>query len=194
MRSQGQRYTGDVVIPGLSGTQMIIQTSRLRLRPWRNSDRDAFAAMNADPEVMVDAPRPLSREKSDRKLDRYIACFEQHGFCSWAVETLEGAFIGYTGVMVSREGHSLGSHHAIGWRLTRSAWGHGYATEAARASLNDVFQRVGLSEVLGYTAPDNLKSQAVMVRLGLQREHALDFTAHEGDRSWTGLVWSARPS
>ncbi|MDD2862337.1 MAG: GNAT family N-acetyltransferase, partial [Acidiphilium sp.] len=77
----------------------IIRTARLRLRPWLDRDREAFAAMHSDPDVMVDEAKLLSREESDRKLDRYSACFEQYGFCRWCVETLDGQFIGYTGIM-----------------------------------------------------------------------------------------------
>jgi RimJ/RimL family protein N-acetyltransferase len=75
----------------------------------------------------------------------------------------------------------------------RSAWGHGYATEAARAALNDAFTRVGLAEVVAYTAPDNLRSQAVMSRLQLERDPSRDFTAdYDGVKAWRGLVWVAR--
>jgi RimJ/RimL family protein N-acetyltransferase len=173
---------------------MIIATPRLRLRPWLETDRGAFAAMHADPEVMVDTPRLLDRGESDAKLDRYTAAFERLGFCRWALETLDGDFVGYTGVMPARASHPLGPHHEMGWRLVRAAWGKGYATEAARAALSDAFQRVGLSEVLAYTAPDNARSQAVMARLELQRDPARDFTASDGEAPWTGLVWVARPA
>lgn len=75
----------------------------------------------------------------------------------------------------------------------RSAWGKGFASEAARAALHDGFGRHGWTEVLSYTAPDNLRSQAVMGRLGLAREPHRDFTAGYGDDAWRGLVWVARP-
>jgi RimJ/RimL family protein N-acetyltransferase len=170
----------------------IIATPRLRLRPWREGDRDAFAAMHADPAVMVDTRR-LDRDESDAKLDRYAAAFARLGFCRWALETPDGDFVGYTGVMPARETHPLGPHSEMGWRLVRAAWGKGYATEAAQAALGDVFRRVGLPDVLAYTAPDNIRSQAVMARLGLRRDPERDFTANDGEAPWTGLVWVARP-
>ncbi len=174
---------------------MIITTQRLRLRPWREDDRDAFAALNADPEVSRDLGGPLSRAACDAKLDRYVAVFNELGFCRWAIETRAGDFLGYAGVMPVGQGHPLGEHHDIGWRLKRDAWRQGFATEAARASLADVFARAGLTEVLSYTAPDNLRSQAVMARLQLSRDRSRDFvTYYEGVGEWHGLVWVARAS
>lgn len=172
---------------------MIIDTTRLRLRCWGEADRDSFAAMNADPEVMLDQGGPISRGASDAKLDRYAAAFSQYGFCRWVVESREGKFLGYTGIMPSPPRHPIGSHFEIGWRLVRKAWGYGYATEAARAALKDIFTRTELAEVVTYTAPDNIRSQAVMARLQLQREPALDFTVdYDGLRAWRGLVWVSR--
>jgi RimJ/RimL family protein N-acetyltransferase len=173
---------------------MIIDTPRTRLRSWRNTDREAFAAMNADPEVMHDLGGPISRAESDAKLDRYVAAFNRYGVCRWPIERLDGSFLGYTGIMPSRPDHPLGPHFEIGWRLVRRAWGHGYATEAARAALADGFERAGLTEVMSYTAPDNLRSQRVMERLGLQRDPSRDFAVeYDNVGRWQGLVWVGRP-
>jgi RimJ/RimL family protein N-acetyltransferase len=90
----------------------VIRTDRLRLRNWRESDRDAFALLNAAPEVTQDLGGPLDRIESDAKFDRYVAAFDRHGFCRWALEDLNGQFLGYTGVMPSRPGHPLGPHAA----------------------------------------------------------------------------------
>jgi RimJ/RimL family protein N-acetyltransferase len=167
----------------------------MRLRSWEDADRDPFAAMHTDPAVMHDYGGPISRKESDTKLDRYRMAYRQHGFCRWAIECKEGAFLGYAGIMPSRPDHPIGAHIEIGWRLVRRAWGHGYATEAARAALDDAFLRIGLSEVVAYTAPDNLRSQGVMARLGLERDPSRDFTAdYDGIKGWRGLVWVAHPA
>jgi RimJ/RimL family protein N-acetyltransferase len=173
---------------------MIIDTPRTRLRCWQESDRDAFAALHAYPEVMFDAGGPLDRLQSDPKLDRYAAAFDQCGFTRWAVESREGDFLGYAGVMPSRPTHPLGPHADIGWRLVRSAWGRGYAAEAAAAALHDAFTRCRLTEVLAYTASDNLRSQAVMERLRLRRDPSRDFSEPYSLGMWHGLVWVATPS
>lgn len=174
-----------------------IQTERLRLRPWRPDNRDAFAALNADAQVMEDLGGPISRAKSDQKYERFANAFDQYGYGRWVIENRDGLFLGYTGVMPnSGEKHPLGPHDDIGWRLCRTAWGHGYAVEAARAALDDVFTRIGLSQVYAYTAPDNLKSQSVMHKLDLERAPHLDYEQEIDDqpgKTWHGLVWIARP-
>jgi RimJ/RimL family protein N-acetyltransferase len=180
----------------VTDTPLELRTSRLRLRCWQEADRDAFAHMNADPVVMDDLGGPISRVASDQKFDRYIDAFRTHGFGRLLVERAgthgESEFLGYTGVMPFRAPHPLGDHDEIGWRFRREVWGNGYATEAAQAALADVFKRIGLAEVLSYTAPDNLRSQAVVARLGLRRDTARDFDhGYEGTGSWTGLVWIA---
>lgn len=171
---------------------MHIETERLRLRVWEEADRDHFATLNADPIVMKDLGGPLSRDDSDAKLDRYLKAWKSNGYGRWLVETISGKFLGYCGVMPVRGDHPIGIHDEIGWRLIREAWGHGYATEAARAALIDVFRRMKLIEVLAYTDAQNIRSQAVMRRLGLRRDTSRDFAIYS-DRlgTWRGLVWTA---
>lgn len=188
-----QRY-----VPGMTSRAGRLVTDRLVLRHWHDDDRVPFAAMNADAEVMHDLGGTLDRDASDRKLVRFASAFENHGYGRWVIEgTIDGghpSFLGYAGVMPNRGEHPLGEHEDVGWRLCRNAWGHGFASEAARAALNDVFTRVGLTEVLAYTAPGNVRSQAVMQRLGLRRDSSLDFRAHyDGFGLWHGLAWTATP-
>lgn len=170
----------------------MIATARLRLVDWAERHADPLAAMHADAEVMADQGGPIDRAASEAKRARYAEAGARHGFTRWAVEALDGRFLGYAGVMPAPDGHPLAPHHEIGWRLIRSAWGQGFATEAARAALADLFVRTAIEEVLAYTAPDNARSQAVMHRLTLARTPERDFTAGTDGRSWRGLVWAAR--
>lgn len=176
----------------VTSDQFEITSDRLVLRTWRRSDGDDFARMNADTEVMADLGGPLSRSASNEKLERFEHMFDLHGITRWVVTDRRGRYLGYCGIVVQEDDHPLGSHHEIGWRLARDAWGHGYASEAATAALIDAFDRLGYTEVLAYTAADNVRSQAVMERLGLERRRALDFVHdYDGYGKWNGLVWAA---
>lgn len=172
--------------------EVILTTPRLTLRSWRETDRDEFAALNADPEVMWDLGGPFVRADSDAKFDRYRATFHQHGFSRLAIEERQGRFVGYAGIMPAAPNHPLGPHVEIGWRLARAVWGKGYATEAAGAVLRDAFERLGLAEIVAYTAPDNVRSQAVMERLGMQRDALRDFSTPGRSGTWVGCVWVLR--
>lgn len=152
----------------------LIETGRLVLRRWREDDKEPFAALNADPVVMEHFPATLTREESDTFVERIEAAFEERGFGLWAVEA-DGVFIGFTGLQVPRFTAHFTPCVEIGWRLARSAWGHGYATEAARAALEHGFGTLGLTEVVSFTAVPNVRSQAVMRRLGMTRDPGEDF-------------------
>jgi len=171
--------------------EVSLTTPRLTLRSWRDTDRDAFASLNADPEVTWDLGGPLGRVDSDAKFDRYRTAFRQHGFSRLAIEGPRGTFLGYAGLMPAATDHPLGPHVEVGWRLARAAWGKGYATEAAKAVLHDAFERLRLAEVLAYTAADNARSQAVMTRLGMRRDPSRDFSIINRSGTWHGLVWVA---
>lgn len=152
-----------------------IDTERLRLRMWRDEDRAPFAAINANPDVMAFLQGTLSREDSDAFVDRIEATWRREGWGLWAVEIPGGAdFIGYVGLWPA---HFLDgeSRVEVGWRLARAHWGHGYATEAARAALRFGFTQVGLPEIISFTVPQNLRSVRVMERIGLVRDQAGDF-------------------
>lgn len=160
-----------------------LHTERLILRRWRDSDLEPWAAMNADPEVRQHLGDLLSREQSDASVARFLAEFDQRGYGWWAVEVrATGEFIGFAGLDEVDDGLPF-TGVEIGWRLARSAWGHGYATEAARAVVALAFDTLGLDEVLAVTTATNLRSQAVMHRIGMIRDPADDFddlTAPEG--------------
>jgi ribosomal-protein-alanine N-acetyltransferase len=153
-----------------------LRTERLALRRWRDADREPFAALNADPTVMERLATTLTRGESDAFADRIERGFEERGFGLWAVEVIEGpSFVGFVGLNVPSFEAEFTPCVEVGWRLARDAWGHGYATEAARAAIADGFTRVGLDEIVSFTTPGHTRSRAVMERLGMTHDPADDF-------------------
>jgi RimJ/RimL family protein N-acetyltransferase len=145
-----------------------VRTERLLMRRWRDADRDPFAALNGDPQTLVYFPSTLDRAESDALVDRIEKRFEEQGFGLWALEISEtGQFIGFTGLSPMPPDVPGAGGMEIGWRLARPAWGHGYATEAARAAVGVAFEGAGLTELFSMTAVLNEPSQAVMRRLGM---------------------------
>lgn len=151
-----------------------LESERLVLRRWREEDREPFAALNADAEVMEHFPAPLSRAESDAMIERIEAGFERNGFGLWAVEA-SGELIGVAGLQVPAFEAPFLPGVEIGWRLARSAWGRGYASEAARRALAFGFEEAGLEEVVAFTVARNVRSQAVMRRIGMVRDADGDF-------------------
>jgi ribosomal-protein-alanine N-acetyltransferase len=153
-----------------------VLTERLFLRAWRAADLAPFAALNGDLQVMEHFPSTLSRPASDRLVETIVEGWAAIGFGLWAVErTSDRTFLGFTGLSrPSFEAHFTPAVE-VGWRLARHAWGHGYATEAARAAVAFGFQTVGLEEIVSFTVPDNERSRRVMERLGMTRDPTDDF-------------------
>ena len=153
-------------------TETAMETERLILREWREEDRDPFFALNSDPAVMEFLPVG-TRADSDAAVERMIATQAEHGHCFWAVERkADGAFLGFCGPMPAREPLN---EVELGWRLAREAWGHGYATEGARASLAWCWANLDTPTVMAITVPANLRSRRVMEKIGLTYVEGGDF-------------------
>jgi RimJ/RimL family protein N-acetyltransferase len=154
----------------------VIETARLILRRWREADLAPYAAMMADPEVTWWLGGGQTRAEAEAHVTRMEAAWRESGFGIWAIERrADGAFLGSAGLASVGADVPLAPAVEVGWRLVGTAWGHGYATEAARAAIDDGFGRVGLSEIVSFTARSNLRSQAVMERLGMARDESRDF-------------------
>jgi RimJ/RimL family protein N-acetyltransferase len=153
-----------------------IQTDRLLLRGWRDSDREPFALINRDPAVMEFFPTPLSADESRALFDRIESHFEQHGFGLWAADLREtGDFIGYIGLAVPRFVAAFTPCVEIGWRLDAAHWGRGLATEGARAVARHAFDVLHLDELVSLTVPANVRSRRVMEKLGMTHDPGEDF-------------------
>ena len=163
-----------------------LRTERLLLRPWRDSDRAPFAAMNADPKVMEHFPALSTREESDTAVDRIVARMEQQGFGLWAVEVPGLAeFVGFIGL---NRADAILHYPAveIGWRLAAPHWGRGYATEGARASLAHAFDGLDLHDVVSFTTTANERSRHVMEKIGMTRRPEDDFDHPGVPAAWKG--------
>jgi len=153
-----------------------LRTPRLCLRPWRDADLAPFAAINADPRVMEFFPRPLDRAESDAMAARIRDDIAARGYGYWAVDVPGVSdFIGFVGLSVPRFEAHFTPCVEIGWRLAAEHWGRGYATEAARVALAFGFGELALDEIVSFTVPANLRSRAVMERVGMTRSPADDF-------------------
>jgi RimJ/RimL family protein N-acetyltransferase len=153
-----------------------IRTARLRLRPWRDDDFEAYAALNADARVMEFYPGLVSREESRVRFDAWQKRIAEQGYGFWPVEVLGGApFIGMVGLSNADFEAPFLPAVEIGWRLAAEHWGRGYATEAARAVLAYGFEQVGLAEIVSFTTTANVRSRRVMEKLGMRRSPDEDF-------------------
>lgn len=155
----------------------MLETARLILRDWREEDIPTFAAMCADADVMRYFPSRLPYGDAEALARRLRSELAERGWGLWAVEVKPAAdhtgvpFIGFVGLSQPTFRDDI----EIGWRLAKSAWGHGYATEAARAALDHGFTQLRLAEIVSFTVPTNVPSQRVMERLGMVRDPEASF-------------------
>jgi RimJ/RimL family protein N-acetyltransferase len=157
-----------------------LRTERLIMRRWQVADREPFAAMNADPEVMRYFPSVQDRPTSDAFADLIERRFTEQGFGLWALTPIDsGEFIGFTGLNPMPRGVPGAGGMEVGWRLAQHAWHRGYASEAAQQALRVGFEVVGLDEIWSHTAVLNLPSQAVMRRLGMSHYATIEHPAIE---------------
>jgi RimJ/RimL family protein N-acetyltransferase len=155
---------------------MRLETEGLILREWVADDVEGFAEMSADPQVMHWLGGCLSRKEAEAYVARATASFSTLGMGRFAIERrADAAFVGACGLMPGRADLPIAPYVDIGWRLAPAAWGNGYATEAAAAVLRDGFERLALAEIAAITMRTNVRSRAVMERIGMIRDAAADF-------------------
>ena len=154
----------------------MLETDRLILRRWKDSDREPFAAMNADPRVMEFFPATLTREESDAFIERIESHFENHGFGLFAAELKsDGSLIGFIGLHASTFQAHFTPCVEIGWRIGVPYWNKGLATEGAREVIRFAFERLRLDRLVSFTSPENVASRRLMEKLGMTHNPADDF-------------------
>ena len=155
---------------------MVLETERLILRNWGATDREPFAQINADPRVMEFMPATLYRPESDLLVDKIEEHIQRNGFGLFATELRVGrTLIGFIGLAVPSFQASFTPCVEVGWRLSADYWNKGLATEGAREVIRYGFQVLGLTEVVSFTVPSNIRSRRVMEKLGMTHDPAEDF-------------------
>jgi RimJ/RimL family protein N-acetyltransferase len=154
----------------------ILRTSRLALRTWRDDDIDEFVRVCADPAVYDYLPGPWTRAKVEALAAAQNVQYERHGTCYFAA-TLRGtgALLGFIGLKYQDFDRPFTPCFELGWCLGSEHWGQGYASEGALACIAHGFDALGLDEIVSFTVPANLRSRAVMARLGLRHHPEDDF-------------------
>jgi 3-dehydroquinate dehydratase/shikimate dehydrogenase len=154
----------------------MIETSRLILRPWKDSDLNPFAALNADPRVMKYFPKLMTTEETQTFINVIKSRFDRDGFCFFAAELKEThEFIGMIGLNIPAFTTSFTPCVEIGWRIAFDHWNKGYATEGALACLEYGFRELKLNKILSFTAVENKTSQRIMEKIGMTRVQNGDF-------------------
>jgi RimJ/RimL family protein N-acetyltransferase len=156
---------------------IVLETTRLRIRNWLQTDRPLFAEINADPKVMEFFPRQRSRPEADALMDEAERRISETGFGFFALALRDtDEPIGFLGLApTDLEPFLPNGTVEIGWRLAVRFWRRGYVTEAAEAMLRHGFERHGLAEIVSFAVENNKRSTAVMQRLGMRRDPARDF-------------------
>lgn len=148
------------------------ETPRLRLRQWRDADREPFAALNADPATMEFFPATLAREASDAMVEGTRLAIAERGWGNWAVERKDTReFIGFIGLSIPKRTFHFSPCVEVGWRIAKAHWGNGFATEGASEALRAGFESIGLEEIVSMTALLNVRSRKVMERIGMHDAH-----------------------
>ena len=151
-------------------TTYIFKSERLGFRNWKIDDLNEFAKINADPEVMQHFPTSLSQDETADYIDRLRKHYDQNGFNYFATEILDNQeLIGFIGLALQNYPTDFTPAVDIGWRLKKSAWGKGYATEGALQCLEYGFNHLGLEKIIATCTIQNHKSEHVMKKIGMQK-------------------------
>ena len=160
---------------------MLIETQRLILRKWQDSDLIDFACINSSSKVCQFLPKILSHEESDLLALKIKKHFEEYGFGLFAAELKEnGKFIGFIGL--NKVDFALAFSDPkkpaieISWRLDENCWNQGLATEGAKAVLDFAFNKLKLTEIISFTFHKNMSSRKVMEKIGMKYDKNGDFS------------------
>ena len=159
---------------------IFIETPRLILRQWKESDYDPYIQLNSDKEVMRFFPSVFSRNESLVQIKRLSTCIDDNGYGYFAIERKDNhSFIGFTGLAHPRFENYFTPCIEIGWRLSKENWNQGFATEAANACLEFGFDQLKLTEIYSFTSVHNVRSEQVMIKIGMRNMEEFDHPSIE---------------
>lgn len=172
-----------------SNKQYLFRSARLGFRNWEGEDIEIMAELNADAKVMEFFPSTQSREQTAAFVERMQKEYTEKGFCYFAVDTLDNhELIGFIGIHEQTFEADSTPCIDIGWRLKRSAWHKGYATEGAKRVLEFAFKDLQLEKIYSLTPVINLPSENVMKKIGMTRLHTFDFPLFKKDERLRSCV------
>lgn len=157
-------------------SQFVLETQRLVLRHWTDTDLEPFHSICSDPRVMqfVGDGQAWSLERTKDFIDRAVAQSQQHGYCQWALSLKDdGTLIGFCGFVPAEHGAE------VGWRLAFQHWGRGLATEAAQAAMKYGFEKLGFERIIATVQSGNQASLRVVEKLGMHEEGSIERNGRE---------------
>jgi RimJ/RimL family protein N-acetyltransferase len=161
-----------------------LRTERLLLRQWREDDAEPLAEIHADPRYVV-YMRPLDLERTRQLILWCQLSWRHEGFGLWAAEELEsGRLVGRIGLIRHHDWPEASDPVEVGWVLHPDWWGRGLATEGGRAAVQCWREHLDDPQLISITRPDNVRSRAVMKRLGLTERGTAHWHGHD-------VVWYA---
>jgi len=162
----------------------LFKSERLGFRNWIESDKESYAKMNADKDVMEFFPNTKTKKDSFDQVIRFQKHYTDNGFTFFAVDILETSeFIGFIGMINTSFKAYFTPCVEIGWRLQKKSWGFGYATEGAKRCIEYGFKELGFEEIISITPLKNTKSENVMQKIGMLKQGTFEHPQIE-DGHW----------
>ena len=177
MESPRRNSLANITLPDV----ISLATNRAILRPWVEDDMDDYIALCTDPDVMqyIGDGRPRSDSEARKSFERLLVSWNERHYGLLAVERIDtGQFAGFSGLSEPDFLPEIMPAVEIGWRLNRDTWGLGIGTEAASAVLDWAFGPLALERVVAVIQVENVRSQRVAAKLGMQRERRTILPSH----------------
>ncbi len=155
----------------MENNEYIFKSERLGFRNWTNNDLKELTEINSDPEVMEHFPSTLSEKETENLMERLKKHYDEREYTYFATDILETSeLIGFIGLAYQTYKTEFSPATDIGWRLKKTAWGKGYATEGAKRCLEYAFNELKMNKIFSICTINNRKSENVMKKIGMTKK------------------------